>query len=220
MTVDQSIGTLGRSASEVGQPQVIPQYDQSHSPGLPAGTGMADPITSAMPFLYPTMQGDLYTEPNSAGLGDMWAEPSAHSQDLGASAYYHENFQPNIGAPWSANTKTQSTDWVKTYTPDGKLVSTDGPRTANDVQVGNHANINQGIGYYTGFNERPFYNTLAEVAPNADPSSGGIFYPDATYMGQTTVYNDGGIATTYNSPPDPAMNPDPPASAPPMGEAF
>jgi hypothetical protein len=212
---DQQVGIQGRNALDVGSPQQIPQYNQTNAPGLPAPVGNADPIINQLAFLGEAFGADLYTEPNSAGLGDMWADPSAHGVDLGASAYYHSNFKPDIGQPYTNNTKTQATDWTTLYMPDGTRTYQPGPRTANDIQSSNAADINQGIGYYQQFNERPLYNTLAEVAPNATPPTGGVFYPNAAYSDMWN--NDGGIATTYASPADPQMNAMPPASAPPMG---
>jgi hypothetical protein len=215
---DQQVGIEGRTLTDVGAPQVIPQYDQSHSPSLPAPQGNADPIVSQMAFIGEAMGGDLYYEPDTSGLGDMWADPSAHGVDQGASAYYHSNYAPDIGQPYTANTHTQGTDYTKFYNPDGTLVYNDGPRTANDIQSSNAADINQGIGYYVAFNERPLYNSLATVAPNANPSTGGVFYPNAAYSDMWN--NDGGIATTYVSPADPQMNAAPPASAEPLGWGF
>jgi hypothetical protein len=208
---NQNIGTQGRTLSEVGQAQVIPQYQQTGGAVLPTGAGNA--FAEQLPMVHEGMGTLPYTEPNSAGLGDNWADPSAHGNDLGASAYYHGSYHPDIGNPWSKNTKTQSTDWVKTYLPDGTLTYVPSPRIANDVQLGNHRNL----GFtYAGEGERPMYNTLAVVAPNYDPPTGGVFYPSGQYPQNWT--NDGGIATTYSSPPDPQMNATPPpGGALPMG---
>jgi len=79
---------------------------------------------------------------------------------------------------------------------------------------------NRNLGYtYVGYDERPFYNTLAAVAPNLDEST-GPFAPDGSYAGQTTVYNDGGIPPAYQNPPDPAVGGIPQQQAEPMGWGF
>ena len=87
-------------------------------------------------------------------------------------------------------------------------------QVGTNILTGDHTNLNVGVGYYIQESDRPFYNTLAAVAPVLNPAM-NPFTPGGQ---EVQGYNDGGVPSQYSGTPDPYVAPNPSgAEAAPMG---
>jgi hypothetical protein len=219
----QTIGTQGHPLSDRGIPEQLPQYGPQGGQAMPEGVN-PNPFTEHMGFLgreYTGAQLDHTSTVPGDGPTVPWntfpyAE-QAHALDQGGPKAYRHNYHPDNGDPamydWRATNSDYSSDKTS---PVGYTAEMPGQFIGHNARWVDNRNL----GYtYTGYDERPFYNTLAAVAPNLDEST-GPFVPDGSYTGQTTVYNDGGTPPAYVNPPDPAVGGSPQVVAEPMGWGF
>jgi hypothetical protein len=212
----QQIGMEARDSSDIGIPAVDPNWGTG--PLLQAPAFNAAPIESTgLDYLGPEYQGNY---PDQTPWPYYQGDPDRPSNgataehgadwDLGAPAALRQYSNPDIGKPEIREFFTQSTEQQPLYDDVGYMTEVPGSRTAPSLDWQNDQDINVGIGYYVQETERPFYNQIAEVPAEYDGPA-GLYQPDNRYS--SWIYNDGGIPSSFTTPPDPPVNPAPDQAA-------
>jgi hypothetical protein len=224
---DEQIGTLSGTdlsygfAETTGSPANIP--GGQHTPTLPG-----NPFSEGLDFIGEAVS-PRYSPPMQTGIGptipyeaSVQQAQVAHSEDTGTVKHNTGYMRPSPGNQyWMTQVKTPVQTTLKQYNPDGTQVMQPmgNSQVAQNLNWGDHENLNEGIGYYIQESDRPFYNTLAATAAVQQVGNTGYQMP---YGGvETQGYNDGGSPTAYTAAPDPYVAPSATgAEAPPMGMGF
>lgn len=221
----QQIGELSGTDASYGFNETL-----AAAASIPGGqsepTPAANPLVSTeMDFLGEAMASQ-YSPPAVTGPGpsipyeaSVQQAQVAHGIDDGTVAKNAPYATPSPGNKYFTTVvKTAAQAPTTAIDPQGMNVyTTPGVATYGQViRTGDHANLNDGIGYYLQEGDRAFFNTLAATAPVQEVGTTGYQIP---YGGvEQQGYNDGGIPTVYAAPPDPYVSPTAVGTeAPPMG---
>jgi|ERR1035441_714156 hypothetical protein len=222
--LNQQIGTeSGTDASygfaeTTGSPANIPGGQVS--PTLPG-----NPFAEYLDFIGEAAS-EYHSEPMRTGIGPTIPYEAsvpqaqvAHGEDDGSSARNLHFPKPPKNQYFTDVVKTPVYENSTTYNPDGSLAyrPMGNSQVGTNILTGDHTNLNVGLGYYIQESDRPFYNTLAAVAPVLGPAI-NPFTPGGQ---EVQGWNDGGIPSQYAGTPDPYVAPSASGTeAPALGIGF
>jgi hypothetical protein len=222
--LNQQIGSLSGTDASYGFPETL--GSQANIPGgqLPP-TLPGNPFAEQLDFIGEAVS-QYHSEPMQTGIGPTIPYEAsvpqaqvAHGENDGSPARNLHFPKPPANQYWVTDVKTAAQAPVTAINPQGmNQYVTPGVATyGQNIQWGDHTNLNVGVGYYIQESDRPFYNTLAAVAPVLDPAM-NPFTPGGQ---EVQGYNDGGIPSQYSGTPDPYVAPSPSGTeAPALGVGF
>lgn len=175
--LNQQIGSLAGTDASYGFPETL--GSPANIPGsLGVPTLPGNPFAEQLDFIGEAVS-QYHSEPMMTGIGpSIPYEASvpqaqvAHGNDDGSSARNLSFPKPPANQYFTTVVKTPVYENSTTFNPDGTLAyrPMGNSQVGTNILTGDHTNLNVGLGYYIQESDRPFYNTLAAVAPVLDPA--------------------------------------------------